>query len=186
MNVTLNGLQLPDDLIWRDEFDWAPVEQVVTPTLSGALLVEETAKPEGRPITLVGHCPRATVLSVKALEAQVAQRNAELSARLAELSEARHSTEMANQSLQRALDQLEQAASTAAMASKSFKVPLRISINILSSFSSECTTVPAQRQRSCRFFLFGPFASAAAPCYNGYIASRKGADTPCPLKTASP
>ncbi|HDZ8927738.1 TPA: hypothetical protein RUX58_002460 [Aeromonas dhakensis] len=73
MNVTLNGLQLPDDLIWRDEFDWAPVEQVVTPTLSGALLVEETAKPEGRPITLVGHCPRATVLSVKALEAQVAQ-----------------------------------------------------------------------------------------------------------------
>jgi hypothetical protein len=42
MNVTLNGLHLPDDLIWRDEFDWAPVEQVVTPTLSGALLVEET------------------------------------------------------------------------------------------------------------------------------------------------
>ncbi|WP_368199089.1 hypothetical protein [Aeromonas sp. R7-4] len=73
MNVTLNGLQLPDDLIWRDEFDWAPVEQVVTPTLSGALLVEETAKPEGRPITLVGHCPRATVLALKALEAPVAQ-----------------------------------------------------------------------------------------------------------------
>lgn len=73
MNVTLNGLLLPDDLIWRDEFDWAPVEQVVTPTLTGALLVEETPKPEGRPITLVGHCPRATVLSLKALEAQVAQ-----------------------------------------------------------------------------------------------------------------
>ncbi|MNV78610.1 hypothetical protein D3C71_1721070 [compost metagenome] len=64
MNVTLNGLLLPDDLIWRDEFDWAPVEQVVTPTLTGALLVEETDKPEGRPITLVGHCPRATVLSI--------------------------------------------------------------------------------------------------------------------------
>ncbi|MFM5231290.1 hypothetical protein ACET9H_18840 [Aeromonas media] len=73
MNVTLNGLHLPDDLIWRDEFDWAPVEQVVTPTLSGALLVEESSKPEGRPITLVGHCPRATVLALKALEAQVAQ-----------------------------------------------------------------------------------------------------------------
>ncbi|HHO2168289.1 TPA: hypothetical protein ACVBCY_001814 [Aeromonas hydrophila] len=73
MNVTLNGLLLPDDLIWRDEFEWAPVEQVVTPTLSGALLVEETAKPEGRPITLVGHCPRATVLALKVLEAQVAQ-----------------------------------------------------------------------------------------------------------------
>lgn len=73
MNVTLNGLLLPDDLIWRDEFEWAPVEQVVTPTLTGALLVEETPKPEGRPITLVGHCPRATVLSLKVLEAQVAQ-----------------------------------------------------------------------------------------------------------------
>ena len=73
MNVTLNGLFLPDDLVWRDEFDWSPVEQVVTPTLSGALLVEETATPEGRPITLVGHAPRATVLLLKALEAQVAQ-----------------------------------------------------------------------------------------------------------------
>ena len=83
-------------------------------------------------------------------------------------------------------DEMYADASTAAMASKSFKVPLRISINILPSFSSECTTVPAQRQRSCRFFLFGPFASAAAPCYNGYIASRKGADTPCPPKNIPP
>ncbi|MFQ2489479.1 hypothetical protein ACK31S_15965 [Aeromonas caviae] len=73
MNVTLNGLFLPDDLVWRDEFDWSPVEQVVTPTLSGVLLVEETATPEGRPITLVGHAPRTTVLLLKALEAQVAQ-----------------------------------------------------------------------------------------------------------------
>ena len=54
MNVTLNSVLLPDDLVWRDEFEWAPVEQVVTPTLSGALLVEETAKPEGRPLTLSG------------------------------------------------------------------------------------------------------------------------------------
>ncbi|MGX5834298.1 hypothetical protein ACWIJ6_09150 [Aeromonas piscicola] len=69
MNVTLNSELLPDDLVWRDEFDWSPVEQVVTPTLSGALLVEETPRPEGRPITLVGHCARATVLRLKALEA---------------------------------------------------------------------------------------------------------------------
>ncbi|WP_339331727.1 hypothetical protein [Aeromonas caviae] len=73
MNVTLNSVLLPDDLVWRDEFDWAPVEQVVTPTLSGALLVEETARPEGRPLTLVGHCSRATVLALKELEALVAQ-----------------------------------------------------------------------------------------------------------------
>ena len=72
MNVTLNSVQLRDDLVWRDEFDWSPVEQVVTPTLSGALLVEETARPEGRPITLVGFAARALVLDLKALEAQVA------------------------------------------------------------------------------------------------------------------
>ena len=73
MNVTLNSVLLPDDLVWRDEFEWAPVEQVVTPTLSGALLVEETAKPEGRPLTLIGHCSRAKVQELKVLEAQVAQ-----------------------------------------------------------------------------------------------------------------
>ncbi|WP_413165631.1 hypothetical protein [Aeromonas salmonicida] len=69
MNVTLNSELLPDDLVWRDEFDWSPVEQVVTPTLSGALVVEETPRSEGRPITLVGHCARATVQRLKALEA---------------------------------------------------------------------------------------------------------------------
>ncbi|WP_457936390.1 hypothetical protein [Aeromonas veronii] len=73
MNVTLNSVLLPDDLVWRDEFEWAPVEQVVTPTLSGALLVEETAKPEGQPLTLIGHCSRAKVQELKVLEAQVAQ-----------------------------------------------------------------------------------------------------------------
>ena len=73
MNVTLNSVLLPDDLIWRDEFDWAPVEQVVTPTLSGALLVEETPRPQGRPLTLTGHCSRASVLALKVLEQEVAQ-----------------------------------------------------------------------------------------------------------------
>ncbi|RQM61647.1 hypothetical protein [Aeromonas enteropelogenes] len=73
MNVTLNSVLLPDDLVWRDEFEWAPVEQVVTPTLSGALLVEETAKPEGRPMTLSGYCSRAKVQELKVLESQVAR-----------------------------------------------------------------------------------------------------------------
>lgn len=73
MNVTLNSVTLPDDLIWRDEFDWAPVEQVVTPTLTGALLVEETPQPHGRPITLVGHCTRALVQELKVQEAVPSQ-----------------------------------------------------------------------------------------------------------------
>lgn len=71
MNMRLNALALPEDLVWRDEFDWAPVEQSVTPTLSGALLVEETPMPFGRPITLVGVTHRALVLTLKGLEAEV-------------------------------------------------------------------------------------------------------------------
>ncbi|MOA62170.1 hypothetical protein D3C78_1875100 [compost metagenome] len=35
--------------------------------------MEETARPEGRPLTLVGHCTRALVLDLKELEALAAQ-----------------------------------------------------------------------------------------------------------------
>lgn len=53
MSITLDELTLPDDLDWQDEFDWAPVAQTQTPTLSGSIIVEENAVPEGQPITLV-------------------------------------------------------------------------------------------------------------------------------------
>jgi len=52
MAITLDAIVLPDDLDWPDEFDWAPVAQTVTPTLTGALIVEENTVPEGRKITL--------------------------------------------------------------------------------------------------------------------------------------
>lgn len=47
-------LELPEDLYWSDEFDFSPVSQVVTPSLSGALIVESSAQQGGRPITLEG------------------------------------------------------------------------------------------------------------------------------------
>lgn len=45
-------VQLPDSLAWADEYTWAPVEQSVQRTLTGALIVTTTARTVGRPITL--------------------------------------------------------------------------------------------------------------------------------------
>jgi hypothetical protein len=52
MTLTLDGLVLPIDLVWVDEFDWTPTEQHQTRTLSGALVFETTQRQGGRPITL--------------------------------------------------------------------------------------------------------------------------------------
>ena len=41
-----------DDLVWADEFAWAPVEQSVERTIVGALIVQTAARVAGRPITL--------------------------------------------------------------------------------------------------------------------------------------
>lgn len=50
--IKLNTIELPDDLEWPNEFTHEPVGQTVTPTLTGALIIEPQLKPEGRPITL--------------------------------------------------------------------------------------------------------------------------------------
>lgn len=50
--VSLDGIVLPDDLQWIDEFSGFGVGQLIQPTLTGALLVEETAQTKGRFITL--------------------------------------------------------------------------------------------------------------------------------------
>jgi hypothetical protein len=62
MSITLDGLSLPDDLIWIDEYDFSPVKQTVTTAVDGSLIVEAAAQAEGqtagqkagRPITLAG------------------------------------------------------------------------------------------------------------------------------------
>ena len=58
MSKTLsNGtttLALPDSLLWVDEHQWSPVAQKSDYLLTGALLVQESAKQAGRPITLEG------------------------------------------------------------------------------------------------------------------------------------
>ncbi len=52
MPVTLAGIQLPADISWIDEFGGFGVGQEMTPTLTGALVIEESPQTDGRPITL--------------------------------------------------------------------------------------------------------------------------------------
>jgi len=53
--ITLDALELPKDLTWVDEFDWTPVQQTETYTLTGALVLESGIKQAGRTITLSGN-----------------------------------------------------------------------------------------------------------------------------------
>lgn len=71
-------LTLPDDLLWTDEFAWTAVEQRTEYSITGALIVEASAKQSGRPITLAsnenrGWMPRAALLTLKAWAALPAQ-----------------------------------------------------------------------------------------------------------------
>jgi len=54
-DIILDGIHLPGDLIWEDEFDWSVVERTSEPTysLAGVPIFEESTKTAGRPITLV-------------------------------------------------------------------------------------------------------------------------------------
>lgn len=54
MAITLGAITLPDGLTWEDEFAWSPVEQSSEYSLTGALIVQESTKLAGRPITLTG------------------------------------------------------------------------------------------------------------------------------------
>jgi len=50
-DIVLDGLTLPGDLVWTDEYQWCEVERSAEYGL-GSLIVEESIKPAGRPITL--------------------------------------------------------------------------------------------------------------------------------------
>ena len=71
--LTLDGLALPLDLLWVDEFDHTPTEQHQTRTLSGANVFETALKIAGRNITLQGdkNSGWATKAQVDALYAKL-------------------------------------------------------------------------------------------------------------------
>lgn len=72
MTVQIDTVELPDDIQWVDEFDSHGVGQIITPTLTGALFVEEVVQAAGRRITLDGKgyswVTRSTLLALQALE----------------------------------------------------------------------------------------------------------------------
>ncbi|MBZ4194218.1 MAG: hypothetical protein LAE24_07925 [Candidatus Contendobacter sp.] len=54
MAITLDSFTLPAGLCWSDEFAWSPLGQSSEYSLTGALLVQQSVKLAGRPITLTG------------------------------------------------------------------------------------------------------------------------------------
>ena len=52
--MQLDNLTLPTDLIWLDEFDWTPVEQTQSYSITGALIIQSGVKQAGRTVTLAG------------------------------------------------------------------------------------------------------------------------------------
>lgn len=60
--MQLNGIELPDDLSWSDEWGWTPYTDNAEQAINGALVVERSpAAQAGRPITLEGSDDRAWV-----------------------------------------------------------------------------------------------------------------------------
>jgi hypothetical protein len=52
MTIELNGMQLPVDLIWSDEYESQSVSQTVRRTLDGGVVVYHSSNFAGRSITL--------------------------------------------------------------------------------------------------------------------------------------
>lgn len=77
MSILLDGIALPADLIWSDEYDHTPVKQTVSTAVDGSLIVEVAAQAKGRPITLKGDenaawIDRATLELIRAKQYQPA------------------------------------------------------------------------------------------------------------------
>lgn len=54
MANNLNGIHLPEGLVWVDEFQTTQVAQSVNRSLTGAFIVQTSVKQAGRPMTLDG------------------------------------------------------------------------------------------------------------------------------------
>lgn len=72
--ISLDSINLPEDLWWADETDWTPVAQGTEYATTGSLMVDVSSKQAGQPITLVGDdqtawVTRATVLALQELAA---------------------------------------------------------------------------------------------------------------------
>jgi hypothetical protein len=62
MTITLDGITLPADLYWSDEYEWVPIESSQEYAITGALVIDAAARIAGRPITLEGATDRGWML----------------------------------------------------------------------------------------------------------------------------
>jgi hypothetical protein len=51
--ITLDGITLPGDFSWADEFEWVSVDRTMEYSLTGKAIYKQFPKVSGRPITLV-------------------------------------------------------------------------------------------------------------------------------------
>lgn len=54
-HIVLDGLDLPEGLIWANEFDWSPVKQTIKRSLTGANLIGSGIKVKGQRMQLSGN-----------------------------------------------------------------------------------------------------------------------------------
>jgi hypothetical protein len=73
MAITLDDLNLPDDLVWTDEIEFTPITQSVEIALSGSVIIQEAEQSAGQPMTLAGTANSAWAARslVKALAAKL-------------------------------------------------------------------------------------------------------------------
>lgn len=83
--ILLTGIELPADLQWTDEFTAWRVGQQVRNSLNGAMIVQESARQAGRPITLQTTRDGTAYVGVAALPIVRALQASESEARLSPL-----------------------------------------------------------------------------------------------------
>ncbi len=70
-NLQTNAiLQLPNDLLWTDEYAWTPTVSKTDVLITGAIVIQSAVKQAGRPVTLsadadMGWVPRSTVETLR-------------------------------------------------------------------------------------------------------------------------
>jgi len=67
--MTLDEIDLTDNLVWPDEYQFNQIEQFRDRSLTGGLIIQEGLKQYGRPITLEGWLSRSVVEALVAKEA---------------------------------------------------------------------------------------------------------------------
>jgi len=74
----LDGLELPYELVWTDEFSWSDIVQNVQFTIEGKMIIQESELIKGRPITLSSNNAWITRADLKTLYNKTTVKNKEM------------------------------------------------------------------------------------------------------------